>query len=318
MEYKIMISRIFLFVLTNVLVLAVINLNLKIFGIDNYLAENGIDYKNLLMYSLVVGFTGAFISLFISKWVAKFTTKAVVIKNPSTITETWLYETVRKQSAVAGISMPEVAIYPSNDVNAFATGYSRNSSLVAVSSGLLNNLSRNEAEAVIGHEITHVANGDMVTMALLQGVMNTFVVFLSRVIGYFIDKVIFRNESKELGFGYMATVFVLDILLGILASIVLAAFSRRREYKADRGGANLTTKNDMIAALRALGRIHNPNAALPEGFKYSGINSSAIKGLFSTHPSIEDRIARLNDNDFIGLDSQRRPATPIQHSILAT
>lgn len=287
-----MFKRISLFLLTNIAVIAIGMLALNLLGIGSYITETGLDYKNLFFFALIFGFTGSIFSLLISKKVAKWTTGAVVIENPRSEAERWLKSTVERMAKDLNIKTPEIAIYESSDVNAFATGYSKNNSLVAVSTGLLNHLSVEEIEAVIGHEMAHINNGDMVTMTLLQGVMNTFVIFLSRVIGYFIDRVIFKNESGQ-GIGYMITVFILDLVLGFLAAIITSAFSRYREYKADEGGARLTSPKAMKSALLSL-EIQHEASQLPAGLKAFGINGG-LSSLFSTHPPIKKRVKHLED-----------------------
>src|SRR5882672_2781907 len=232
-------KRIFLLIVTNFAVLTVLSVSMQLLGIDRMLAqETGLNLQGLLMMAALFGFGGSFISLLISKWMAKMATGAHVIEVPSNMTERWLVDTVKRQADKAGIGMPEVAMYDAPEINAFATGWNRNDSLVAVSSGLLNNMSQEEAEAVLGHEITHVSNGDMVTLALIQGVVNTFVIFLSRVVGYIVDRVLLRNE-RGYGVGFMLTTFVAQIVLGMLASIIVMWFSRWREFRADAGGASL-------------------------------------------------------------------------------
>jgi heat shock protein HtpX len=288
-------KRIFLFVLTNVAVIAVMSVVLSLLGVDRFLTQSGLNLPMLLVFSLVVGFTGSIISLLISKPMAKWSTGARVIDAPSSSTELWLVDTVRKLSERAGIAMPEVAVYE-GDANAFATGAFKNSALVAVSTGLLQSMNKEEVEAVLAHEVAHVANGDMVTMTLVQGVVNTFVVFLSRVVGYFVDRAISRNNNSEgHGIGYMVTVMVCQIVFGIAASIVVAWFSRHREYRADAGAAKLLgSPQPMMNALARLGGIEP--TALPENLKAFGINDRAgFTALFSSHPPIEDRIAALRN-----------------------
>jgi heat shock protein HtpX len=288
-------KRIALFVATNVAVLAVIYLVLNILGVERVLAENGdLDLGALLVFSAVVGFAGSLISLAISKWMAKMSTGAQVIETPRNATESWLLNTVHRFADEAGIRHPEVAIYDSPDINAFATGPTRNNSLVAVSTGLLSRLSQREVEAVLGHEVSHVANGDMVTLALLQGVVNTFVVFLSRVIGFIVDRVLLRNE-RGTGPGFFLASFVAQILLGILASMIVMWFSRQREFRADRGGAKLAGRDAMIRALEGLRRQTQP-AELPEAIRAFGISGGRMAGLgrlFMSHPPLEERIAAL-------------------------
>ncbi|MGH7278733.1 MAG: protease HtpX [Candidatus Rokuibacteriota bacterium] len=289
-------TRIALFVLTNVAVLAVLAVVLRVFGIGRILDEQGVglDYGALLVFAAVVGFTGSFVSLAMSKWIARRATGAEVITQPRTETETWLVSTVHHLARQSGIRPPDVAIYPSDDVNAFATGARRNAALVAVSSGLLQRLRREEAEAVLAHEVAHVANGDMVTLALLQGVVNTFVIFLSRVAGHIVDRTVFRTERGH-GPGFFITAIVTQIFLGILASMIVMRFSRYREFRADRGGADLRGARPMIAALERLRAIHTP-AALPDSLKAFGIRGgtpSGLQRLFTSHPPLEERIAAL-------------------------
>jgi len=268
----------------------------QLLGIEGILAENGVDLnlQALLVLSAVIGFGGSFISLALSKFMAKRAMGVQVIGQPRNETERWLLETVRRQSQAAGIGMPEVGVFASPEPNAFATGMNRNSSLVAVSTGLLQNLSAEEVEAVLGHEVSHVANGDMVTMGLLQGVVNTFVIFLSRVVGHVVDRAVFKTES---GYGpaYYITSIVAQLVLGILASTIVMWFSRRREFRADRGGAGLSTRSRMIGALRALQRRQKPED-LPGEFAAFGISGgfgSGLKRLFLSHPPLEERIAAL-------------------------
>jgi heat shock protein HtpX len=289
-------KRIFLLVVTNIAVMVVLSLIIQVFGLDRALAKEGLNVTGLLIISAVFGFGGAFISLLISKWMAKRAMGVRVITNPANETERWLVNVVTAQAQTAGIGMPEVGIFDSPDPNAFATGANKNSALVAVSTGLLNNMRRDEVEAVLGHEVSHVANGDMVTLTLIQGVMNTFVFFLARVIGYVVDKVILKNERGH-GLGYIATVIVAQIVLGFLAGMVVAWFSRQREYRADAGGAHLAGTNAMIGALQALKRVHTPTA-LPEQMKAFGINDaqpSGLQRLLMSHPPLDERIAALNN-----------------------
>ncbi|GAB3186205.1 protease HtpX [Hydrogenophaga aquatica] len=285
-------KRILLLVLTNIAVMAVLLITTRILGVDRFLTANGLNMTALAGFSLVIGFGGAFISLLISKPMAKFSTGAHVIEQPRNADEAWIVETVRRFADKAGIGMPEVAIYE-GDPNAFATGAFKNSALVAVSTGLLRNMTREEVEAVIGHEVAHVANGDMVTMTLIQGVMNTFVVFLSRVIGYAVDAFLRRgdNQSSGPGIGYMVTTIVMDIVLGFLAAIIVAWFSRQREFRADAGAAQLMgRKQPMINALARLGGLHP--GELPKSMAAMGI-AGGLGKLFSTHPPIEERIQAL-------------------------
>jgi len=284
-------KRIALFVLTNVAVLAVLTIVLRVFGLDQALAREGIQYGPLLVFSAVLGFAGAIISLLISKWMAKWSTGAHVIDGSEGTSQRWLVETVRKLSQKAGIGMPEVAVYE-GEPNAFATGAFKNSALVAVSTGLLQSMTQEEVEAVLGHEVAHVANGDMVTMTLIQGVLNTFVIFLSRIVGTIVDRTVFRTE-RGTGPGYIITVIVCQIVFGLLAQVILAWFSRQREFRADRGSAEyLGAPRPMINALARLGGMEP--GALPQSIKAMGINDRpGWMALFSTHPPIEHRIAAL-------------------------
>ncbi len=288
-------KRIFLFVLTNLAVLFVINVTLRLLGVDRWLDESGgIDFSALLVMSAVIGFAGSLISLAMSKWSAKRMVGARVIENPVDPTEYWLVETVRRQADAAGIGMPEVAVYDAPDVNAFATGWNRNAALVAVSTGLLRNMSRDEAEAVLGHEISHVANGDMVTLALIQGVVNTFVIFFAKLFGYFVDRVLLKNDGRNgHGIGMFAAEIVAQLVLGVLASMVVMWFSRRREFRADAGGANLAGRQKMIAALERL-KVNHEQSALPEQMAAFGISGGrGFARLFMTHPPLDERIAAL-------------------------
>ena len=291
-------TRIALFLLTNIGILVVVSVVFQLLGIESILATNGVDLnlQALLIMSAVIGMSGSFISLAISKWSAKRMTGAQVITEPQNKTQRWLLDTVRRQAEQAGIGMPEVAIYPSSDVNAFATGMSRNNALVAVSSGLIENMKMDEAEAVLAHEVSHVANGDMVTLALIQGVVNTFVVFLSRVVGFLVDRVLLKNE-RGLGIGYFLSSIVAQIVLGILASTVVMYFSRVREFKADAGAAELAGSGKMIAALQRLQSIHEPSR-LPDQMAAFGINGGlgeGLKKLFMSHPPLEARIEALRN-----------------------
>jgi heat shock protein HtpX len=285
-------KRIALFLLTNLAVVLVLSIVLKVLGLDRALATQGINYGALLVYSLVVGFTGAIISLLMSKTMAKWSTGAHVITQPQNDAEAWLLHTVQNLATRAGIAMPEVAIYE-GEPNAFATGAFKNSALVAVSTGLLQSMNREEAEAVLAHEVSHVGNGDMVTLTLIQGVVNTFVVFLSRIVGAIVDRTIFRTE-RGTGPGYFITVIVCQIVFGIAASIIVAWFSRLREYRADAGSARLLgTPQPMIHALARLGGL--TSGALPQAFQSHGITDSrsGFMALFASHPPIEARIAAL-------------------------
>ncbi|HEX2584587.1 MAG TPA: protease HtpX [Steroidobacteraceae bacterium] len=290
-------KRIFLFIATNLAIVFVLNIVLHLLGVDRIFNERGgLDINSLLIFSAVFGFAGSFISLAISKWMAKTTMGVRVITQPANSTEIWLVGTVQKFAREAGIGMPEVGIFDSPDMNAFATGARRDSALVAVSSGLLQNMSRAEAEAVIGHEISHVANGDMVTLTLIQGVVNTFVIFLSRVIGYVVDRIILKNDREGTGIGYFAAVMVSQILLGILASMIVMWFSRWREFRADAGGAKLSGRANMIGALERLQSYHNPTA-LPQSMAAFGISDKgkSMMRLFMSHPPLEERIAALRN-----------------------
>jgi heat shock protein HtpX len=284
-------KRIVLFVLTNVAVLAVLTIVLRVFGLDQIAAQEGFAIGPLLAFSAVVGFTGAIISLLMSKQMAKWSTGAQVIDGSESSDHAWLVQTVRGLAQKAGIGMPEVAVYE-GEPNAFATGAFKNSALVAVSTGLLQSMNREEVGAVLGHEVAHVANGDMVTMTLIQGVVNTFVVFLSRIVGTIVDRTVFRTE-RGTGPGYFITVIVCQIVFGLLASIIVAWFSRQREFRADRGSADyLGTPQPMINALARLGGLEP--GALPQSIKAMGISDRAgFMALFSTHPPMEQRIAAL-------------------------
>ncbi len=290
-------KRIFLFLATNVAILLVLSVTLRLLGVDRILNEQGtgLDINNLLVFSAVLGFAGSLFSLAISKWSAKRMMGVQVIEQPRTADEQWLVETVRRQAQAAGIGMPEVGIFNAPEMNAFATGARRNAALVAVSTGLLRGMSRQEAEAVLGHEVSHVANGDMVTLTLIQGVVNTFVIFLSRVIGYTVDKVVFKTERGH-GPAFMITVIVAQLVLGILASMIVMWFSRQREFRADSGGATLAGRQSMISALERLRQAHPP--ALPDKMAAFGITGglgNGLKRLFMTHPPLEERIAALRN-----------------------
>ena len=290
-------KRIFLFLVTNIAIMVVLSITLRILGVDSLLAQNGsgLNINALVIFSGVFGFGGAFISLAISKWMAKRMTGAVVIDNPSTNIEKWLIETVEKQSKIVGIKMPEVAIFPSNQMNAFATGASKNSALVAVSKGLLESMNKDEVEAVVGHEMSHVANGDMVTLTLIQGVVNTFVIFFSRVIGHIVDRVILKNQ-RGYGIGYFLTTLFAQVILSILASVVVMYFSRKREFIADTGGADLTSHQNMISALKRLAQ--KEPEPLPEQLAAFGIGEkpkSGLAHLWASHPPLEDRIRALEE-----------------------
>ena len=286
-------KRIVLFLATNMAIVLVLSVTMRILGVEPYLTAQGLNLTSLLIFAAVMGFGGSLISLAISKWMAKKSMGVRVIETPSSTKEFWLVETVKKYVADAGIGMPEVGIFDSPEVNAFATGMNKNNALVAVSSGLLNAMTKEEAEAVIGHEIAHIANGDMVTLALIQGVVNTFVMFLSRVIGYAVDKLVFKTE-RGTGPAFFVTMIIAELVLGVLASIIVMWFSRKREFRADHGGASLAGRQNMIAALERLNSLHP--APLPEkmaAFGISGGGASGIKRLFMTHPPLEERIAAL-------------------------
>lgn len=287
-------KRIVLFVLTNVAIMVVLGITASLFGFNRFLTANGLDLGALLGFSLIMGFGGAFISLLISKPIAKWSTGAQVITQPRNADEAWLLQTVQTFSERAGIAMPEVAIYE-GEANAFATGAFKNSALVAVSTGLLRGMTREEVEAVLAHEVAHVANGDMVTMTLIQGVMNTFVVFISRVVGSMVDAALRRYDSGSSGpgMGYFITTIVMDIVLGFVAAIIVAWFSRQREFRADAGAAHLMgRKQPMINALARLGGMHA--GELPKTMAAFGI-AGGLGSLFATHPPIEERIARLRE-----------------------
>ena len=289
-------KRIFLFILTNIAVLFVINITLRLLGVDRWMDQSGgINFTALLVLSAVIGFAGSIVSLFMSKWMAKQSVGAQVITDPFDPTQRWLVDTVRRQAQAAGIGMPEVAIYEADDVNAFATGWNRNDALVAVSTGLLNNMSKDEAEAVLAHEISHVANGDMVTLALIQGVVNTFVVFFSKLFGYFVDRVLLKNDEREgPGIGAFVAEIVAQLVLGVLASIIVMWFSRQREFRADAGGANLAGRQKMISALERLKANHEQAAAMPQNMSAMAISSGGgFSKLFMTHPPLEERIEAL-------------------------
>ena len=287
-------KRILLFLITNLAVVLVLSVVMRILGIDQYIAAQGQAPWGLLVFAAVFGFGGALISLAMSKWSAKRMMGVQIIEQPRDHLERWLVDTVRKQAQEAGIGMPEVGIFDSPEPNAFATGANKNKALVAVSTGLIRSMSKDQVEAVLGHEIGHVANGDMVTLTLIQGVVNTFVIFLARIIGNFIDKAVFKNENGG-GIAYFVTVMVLEIVLGILASVIVMWFSRQREFRADAAGALLTKPQSMIGALEALKRAHQPEG-LPEQMAAFGINSGAptgLKRLFMSHPPLDERIDAL-------------------------
>ena len=287
-------KRVFLFLVTNLAIVLVLSITARILGIDRILTQNGLNLSALLVFAALFGFGGSLISLMLSKWMAKMSTRARVITQPSNAVEQWLVETVRRQALQAKIGMPEVAIYDAPEINAFATGANRNNALVAVSTGLLNSMTREEAEAVLAHEVSHVANGDMITLALIQGVVNTFVIFFARIIGNFVDRVILKNEDGP-GIAYYVTSIFAEIVLGILASIIVMWFSRQREFRADAGGAQLASRDKMIAALQRLKANYEPST-LPEAtkaFGISGATKSGLARLFMSHPPLDERIEVL-------------------------
>ncbi|MFO7727756.1 MAG: protease HtpX [Desulfonatronovibrio sp.] len=289
-------KRVFLFLVTNIAILAVLFVVLNLLGVSGILDEQqvGIDYKNLLIFAAVLGFGGSFISLAISKWMAKRLTGAKVITSPKNEMESWLVRTVRQQASRVNIGMPEVAVFDSSAPNAFATGMNKNKALVAVSTGLLRNMNQDEVEAVLAHEISHVANGDMITLTLIQGVVNTFVIFISRIVGHFVDRVILKNEEGH-GIGFFVSTIAAQIIFGILASTIVMWFSRQREFRADAGGARLAGQEKMVSALEKLKKgIQEP---LPDQMASFGINgktqSFSWKDLFMSHPPLDQRIAAL-------------------------
>ena len=292
-------KRIFLYLVTNVAVLLVLSITLRLLGVDRILDQSGagINFNALLVMSAVIGFGGSIISLLMSKWMAKQSTGAYVIEAPGNETERWLFSTVQRQAEKAGIGMPEVAIYEAPEINAFATGWNRNAALVAVSTGLLQNMRQEEAEAVLGHEITHIANGDMVTLTLIQGVVNTFVIFLSRIVGYVVDRMVFKVERGH-GPAFFVTSMIAQLVLGVLATMIVMWFSRRREFRADHGGAELAGRGKMIAALERLSLNYGQPPQLPDqvkAFGISGVAADGIKRLFMSHPPLEERIAALRN-----------------------
>ena len=286
--------RIGLFLATNLAILAVLNVSMRLLGFGPYLEANGLNYTSLLVFAAAFGMIGSFISLAISKFTAKKMMGVRVIETPSSDEERWLLLTIQRQAEQAGIGMPEVGIFETPQMNAFATGMRRNDALVAVSRGLLQGMSRDEAEAVLGHEVAHIANGDMITMALIQGVVNTFVIFFARIIGNLVDRVIFKNEDGH-GMGFWIATMVAEVVLGILASTIVMWFSRKREFVADRGGAELSNKENMIGALERL-KAGAQEEGLPDQLAAFGINGgkpTGIKALFMSHPPLDDRIAAL-------------------------
>ncbi len=288
--------RIGLFIATNIAIMALISITFSLFGVQGLLAENGVDLnlKALLIYSAVIGFSGAIISLLLSKFMAKRSMRVQVITDPKSDTERWLMHVVRKQAEHANIGMPEFGIFDSPSPNAFATGWNRNNSLVAVSTGLLQHMPKNEVEAVLAHEISHVANGDMVTMTLLQGVINTFVVFLSRIIGHVVDRVVFKVERGH-GPAFWIVSIIAEVLLGILAHVITMWFSRYREFRADAGAAKMVGNQNMIAALQRL-KSGPVDAGLPKEVSALGINGGSLKALFSSHPPLDKRIQALQQS----------------------
>lgn len=285
-------KRIGLFLLTNIAVILVLSVVAHLFGLDRYLEADGtLNLTTLLLFCAIFGMGGSFISLLMSKWVALKMTGAQIIENPRSSQEMWLVNTVKRQAQAAGIGVPDVAIYNAPEPNAFATGSNKNKALVAVSTGLLTHMSQDEVEAVLGHEIGHVANGDMITLTLIQGVVNTFVMFLARIIGHFIDRAVLKNEGGY-GMGYFLSVIVLQIVFGILASTIVAWFSRQREFRADLAGAHLAGRRKMISALERLKMAHG-QSTLPEQITAFGISGGKISRMFSTHPPLEERIAAL-------------------------
>jgi len=286
-------KRVILFLVTNVAIVLVLSLTASLLGVNRFLTSNGLNLGMLLAFAALMGFGGSFISLLLSKPIAKWSTGAQVIEQPRNATETWLVGTIAAQAQKAGIGMPEVAIYQ-GEPNAFATGATKNSSLVAVSTGLLESMTHEEVEAVLAHEVAHIANGDMVTLTLIQGVVNTFVIFLARIVGYFVDQMLRKNdeEASGPGIGYMVTVVVCEILFGILASVIVAWFSRQREFRADRGAARIIgNPQPMVAALRRLKGL--AEGELPKNMAAFGISGKGALSLFSSHPPIEERIAAL-------------------------
>jgi heat shock protein HtpX len=292
-------KRIFLFLLTNLAVMVILSLAWfvisKVFGLGVTMDKSGINYGSTLVLAAVFGFGGSLISLMMSKWMAKRSVGAQVIEQPSNEAERWLLQTVERQAKMAGIGMPEVAIYDSPEINAFATGASRNNALVAVSTGLLANMTRDEAEAVLGHEIGHVANGDMITLTLIQGVVNTFVIFFARIVGYFVDRVLLKNQGDGPGIGFYVASIVSEIVFGILASMIVMWFSRQREFRADEAGAKFSSRPKMIAALERLKLNYETPAQLPAQMTAFGISGhkSMLGQLFMSHPPLDDRIAAL-------------------------
>lgn len=295
-----MFSRIGLFLMTNIAVLVVLSVSMRVLGIDQMLAAEGvgINLTGLLFMAAIIGFAGSFISLAISKWMAKRSMGVQLIEQPANSNERWLVETVRRQAEMVGIGMPEVGVFNSPQPNAFATGMKRNNALVAVSTGLLQNMSQDEVEAVLGHEVSHVANGDMITMGLLQGVLNTFVIFISRVIGTFVDRVVFKND-RGFGIGYFVVSIIAELILGVFAAMIAAWFSRRREFRADAGGAQLAGKQKMIAALQRLQQNQQEKSDMPSEMAAFGISGGLKHGIavaLMTHPPLAERIEALRNS----------------------
>ena len=294
-----MFKRVILFLITNAAILLLLTLTMQLFGVSGYLDESGIgiDFKGLLVFAGVIGFGGSLISLAMSKWSAKFATGAKIIEDPANEQEQWILEMVQQQSLKANIGMPDVAVYASSDINAFATGMNRNNALVAVSTGLMDKMNRHEAEAVLAHEISHIVNGDMITLALIQGVINTFVFILARLFGHFVDRVIFKNQRGH-GIAFWVTTIMAEIVLAVLASIIVMWFSRQREFRADAGAASLVGKEKMIAALQKLQEVYQPSQ-LPDqmrAFGVSGGQGQGLRRLFSSHPPLNERIQALHNN----------------------
>ncbi len=287
-------TRVLFFLATNIGILIVLGISMRLLGVEPYLNQNGLNLQSLLIFAAVFGMSGSFISLALSKWTAKRFTGARIIENPANADEQWLVNTVHSQARMADIGLPEVAVYNAPEMNAFATGMNKNKALVAVSTGLLQSMTKDEVEAVLAHEVSHVANGDMVTLALIQGVVNTFVIFMSRVIGQIVDRVIFKNQRGH-GIGFWVSTIVAEIVLGILASTVVMYFSRKREFRADEGGATLAGKHKMIAALERLNQ--KPGEGLPDQMAAMGISGgkSGLSRLFMTHPPLQERIDTLKN-----------------------
>jgi len=287
-------KRIFLFLLTNFAVILVLGVVCSVLGVDRFLTRQGLNLPMLLAFSAIIGMGGSFISLALSKWMAKRSTGAQVITQPASAQQAWLLATVEREARAAGIGTPEFAVYEAPEPNAFATGMSRNNAMVAVSTGLLQSMTQEEIEAVLGHEVSHIANGDMVTLTLIQGVLNTFVIFLARVIGYVVDGALRRGDDRGgVGIGYYVTYMAMQLVLGVFATMIVCAFSRWREFHADAGGAHLAGKRKMIAALQRLKSAQAPST-LPQNMAAFGIASGAMS-LFATHPPLEARIARLQE-----------------------